>query len=192
MSLCHSPRRLAGALSLGAYRGVSKIISNKVHSASASAIERARRLRGDMTVSELRLWTRLRGEQIDGYRFRRQVPIGPYIVDFACPRLKLIVEVDGGQHAVGAERDGERTSWLESRGYRVLRFWNNDVLDELEGVVETIRSEIPSGSRTGRVVDAANRIGTVKDPLPNPPRKGGGRATGSSQPAPQKGAAIRG
>jgi very-short-patch-repair endonuclease len=71
--------------------------------------------------------------------FRRQVPIGPYVVDFACFAKRLLVELDGGQHAREADRDAVRTSWLESRGFRVLRFWNNDALANTEGVVETIR-----------------------------------------------------
>ena len=115
-----------------------------MHSAPGSGKERARRLRANMTDAELRLWHRLRGKQIEGHRFRRQVPIGPYIVDFVCIRAMLVIEVDGGQHAVEAHLDAERTAWLESRGYRVIRFWNNEVLQEMDGVLETIyRALIP-------------------------------------------------
>jgi very-short-patch-repair endonuclease len=90
----------------------------------------ARKLRLTPTDAEIRLWSRLRGKQLAGFRFRRQHPLGPYVVDFFCAEAKLIVEVDGGQHA----DDGEaRTRWLEARGYRVIRFWNNDVLANTEG-----------------------------------------------------------
>src|SRR5437762_5339600 len=78
-----------------------------------------------------------RRKQLDGLRFRRQVPLGPYIVDFLCARQRLIIEVDGGQHA-GATVDRTRTAWLDGRGFRILRFWNNDVLGNLDGVIEAI------------------------------------------------------
>src|SRR5581483_1370190 len=94
---------------------------------------RARQLRKSMTDAERRLWSKLRGQQLAGLKFRRQAPIGPYIVDFVCLERKLVVEVDGGQHA----RDGtddRRTAWLEREGYRVIRFWNNDILRNTEGV----------------------------------------------------------
>ena len=92
-----------------------------------------------MTDAELRLWVRLRGEQLKGFRFRRQVPMGPYVVDFACLKARLVVEVDGGQHQTAVDQDEQRSAWLRLRGYQVLRFWNNDVLQETEGVMERIR-----------------------------------------------------
>jgi very-short-patch-repair endonuclease len=95
----------------------------------------ARRLRLTPTDAEIRLWSRLRRKQLEGFRFRRQHPLGPYVVDFFCAAAKLIVEVDGGQHA---EDEEARTNWLEARGYRVIRFWNNDVLANTEGVLSTI------------------------------------------------------
>ena len=137
--------------------GVIKIALIKMHSASPSDIDRARRLRANMTDAELALWLRLRGEQIDGYRFRRQVPIGPYIVDFVCRKASLVIEVDGGQHASGGERDSERTAWLESRGYRVVRFWNTDILQEPDGVLAIIRGTLNAPSPDGAV--AANGTG---------------------------------
>jgi primosomal protein N' (replication factor Y) len=97
----------------------------------------ARRLRRDSTDAELRLWLPLRDRRLAGYRFRRQHPIGDFIVDFACTRHRLIVEADGGQHADN-EVDKRRTKALEDKGWRVIRFWNNDVLANTEGVVETI------------------------------------------------------
>ena len=95
----------------------------------------ARRLRKNRTDAERALWARLRRKQLDGLRFRQQVPLGPYIVDFLCPGQMLVVEVDGGQHV---DDGAERTAWLEARGFRVLRFWNNDVLQNPDGVIETI------------------------------------------------------
>ena len=82
--------------------------------------------------------TRLRRKQLDGLRFRQQAPLGPYVVDFLCPARMLVIEVDGGQHA-GADPDRERTGWLEGRGFRLMRFWNNDVLQNPDGVIEAIR-----------------------------------------------------
>ena len=102
-------------------------------------VQRARRLRAAMTNAEQRLWMRLRGEQMKGFRFRRQVPIGPYVLDFACLKARLVIEVDGGQHAGAIEQDKQRTAWLAAQGFRVLRFWNNDVLRETDGVMERIR-----------------------------------------------------
>jgi very-short-patch-repair endonuclease len=101
------------------------------------ALAQAKALRGNMTDAERRLWYRLRAHRFDGHKFKRQVPIGPYIVDFACLGRKLVVEVDGGQHADNS-RDVVRDSYLASEGFRVLRFWNNDVLRNTDGVLETI------------------------------------------------------
>ena len=97
-------------------------------------------MRKTMTEAELRLWTGLRGRALEGLKFRRQVPIGPFIVDFFCPAHRLIVEIDGGQHFEdeGIEADARRTAWLQALGYCVLRFTNPDVLTNLEGVCQTI------------------------------------------------------
>ncbi len=94
-----------------------------------------------MTEAEKKLWSRLRNHQLEHQHFRRQYPIGPYVADFCCRLARLIVEVDGGQHADSAE-DERRTAFLLGQGYRVLRFWNNDVLTNIEGVVETIRKNL--------------------------------------------------
>src|SRR5688500_9506610 len=104
---------------------------------------RARKLRNDPTDAEKRLWTYLRARRTSASHFRRQVPIGAYVVDFCCHGEKLIIEVDGGQHGLANEalRDSQRTKWLESRGYRVLRFWNNEILQNFDGVAETIENE---------------------------------------------------
>ena len=93
-------------------------------------IDRARELRRDTTDAETALWRRLRDRGLDGEKFVRQEPIGPYIADFVCRRKKLIIEIDGGQHSDQAERDEARTKHLEALGYRVIRFWNNEVLSE--------------------------------------------------------------
>ncbi len=98
----------------------------------------AGRLRKDRTDAERKLWAALRRKQLNGARFRQQVPLGSYVVDFLCPAARLIVEVDGSQHAAEAAADSARSKWLEERGYRVIRFWNNDVSKRLDGVLEAI------------------------------------------------------
>jgi very-short-patch-repair endonuclease len=101
----------------------------------------ARRLRVDQTDAETVLWNRLRNRQIDGHKFVRQEPIGGYVCDFVCREKLLIIEVDGGQHSESAA-DEIRDRRLAEDGYRVLRFWNNDVLGNLEGVLMTIQMEV--------------------------------------------------
>jgi len=101
----------------------------------------ARRLRKNPTDAETHLWSRLRRKQLDGHRFRRQVPLGPYVADFVCFEARLIVEADGGQHAERAA-DKTRTAWLGAQGFKVLRLWNNDVLGNTDGVVAAIRSAL--------------------------------------------------
>ena len=97
----------------------------------------AKTLRANMTDAEQRLWYRLRAHRLEGIKFKRQVPIGRYVADFACMERKLLVEVDGGQH-VDSVSDTERTKWLEHRGFRILRFWNNEVLNETDAVLGVI------------------------------------------------------
>jgi len=101
----------------------------------------SRNLRKNQTEAENLLWRHLRGKQLEGLRFRRQHPIGRYIADFVCLDKRLVLELDGGQHGMDQEKikDDVREQWLKKEGYRVLRFWNNDVLANLEGVMETIR-----------------------------------------------------
>ncbi len=100
---------------------------------------RARRLRRAMTDAESKLWFALRRDQLQGLSFRRQHPVGPYTLDFYCPALRLAIELDGGQHAEQTrEADRKRTLWLAEKGIVVLRFWNNDVLQNLEGVWDEI------------------------------------------------------
>jgi very-short-patch-repair endonuclease len=111
----------------------------------------AKLMRADATAAERILWSVLRGKQLAALRFRRQQPIGPYIVDFFCPSVKLIVELDGGQHGADkiAAYDEERTRFLEFKGYRVLRFWNIEVIKNRNSVAEAIY-----------------RAGTAPDPSP--------------------------
>jgi very-short-patch-repair endonuclease len=124
---------------------------------------RARRLRANLTDAEQKLWRALRRNQIGNFNFRRQHPLGPYTLDFYCPQLLLGIEVDGGQHNEKLRRtsDNRRTSWLESKGISVIRFWNNEVLQNLDGVLSEIN----------RVVVPRSEV----TPSPTLPLSGGGR-----------------
>ena len=104
-----------------------------------STTKKARELRQTSTDAERLLWRRIRSKQLEGLKFRRQQPIGNYIVDFVSFDRRVIVEVDGSQHSVRKVEDDQRTQWLEDRGFKVLRFWNNDVLRNVEGVLQVIR-----------------------------------------------------
>ena len=106
-------------------------------------LRNAKAMRHVATDAEKKLWRLLRSRQLDSVKFRRQVPIGDYIVDFVCHERRLIVEADGGQHAENA-RDTARDRWLSDSGYRVLRFWNNDLLRNSTGVLEAILTELSS------------------------------------------------
>jgi len=103
-------------------------------------VPRARRLRRDMTDAERKLWWHLRRLPIEHSHFRRQATIGPYFADFACHERRLIIEVDGAQHnePENVARDAERSAYLRSQDYRILRFWNNDVLKNIDSVMEAI------------------------------------------------------
>ena len=108
----------------------------------------ARRLRMNTTDAEAKLWRQLRYFETRGTHFRRQVPIGDYIVDFACMAAHVVIEIDGSQHGerAGLLRDAERTRWLEAQGYRILRFWNNEISENLAGVLDVIHAAL-YGSR---------------------------------------------
>ena len=101
----------------------------------------ARRLRRDMTEAEKRLWRGVQELEVP-VRFRRQHPIGMSVVDFAFPTAKLAIELDGGQHAIQGDQDDARTMEIAARGYRVIRFWNSEVMENLAGVLEVIRREL--------------------------------------------------
>jgi very-short-patch-repair endonuclease len=124
---------------------------------SSNQRSRAQTMRGAPTDAELRLWRLLRDCRLSGIEFRRQVPVGPYIVDFLCVGAKLIVEADGFQHAE-SPRDKARDAYLESQGWKVLRFWNNEVVQNREGVLETIfahaqeRQGKPSSGLSGHLL----------------------------------------
>ncbi len=113
-------------------------------------------LRKRLTDAEKALWRHLRAKQLEGFKFRRQEPIGKYIVDFVCYERGIIIEIDGGQHSVEKEKDNERDGWFEGQGFKVLRFWNNEVLNNTQGVLEVIRDYClshppqPLPSREGR------------------------------------------
>jgi adenine-specific DNA-methyltransferase len=98
---------------------------------------RARQMRHEPTTAELKFWYAVRDRRLEGLKFRRQVPIGPYIVDFLCAEHRLIVEIDGGQHNENP-RDQARDATLSAHGYRILRFWNVDVMENMDGVVEIV------------------------------------------------------
>ena len=105
-------------------------------------INLARNLRRGQTDAENLLWAKLRFMRSNGIRFRRQHPVGHYIVDFICLEKRLIIELDGGQHAENKEKDSRRTKWLEDEGYCVVRFWDNEVLTNVEGVVFRIMENL--------------------------------------------------
>ena len=110
----------------------------------------ARRMRKAMTPAELKLWNEIRAHRLMGLSFRRQFPVGSYIVDFACPERMLVVELDGSQHGDDghAARDAARTRFLEECGWTVLRFWNDDVLRDIDGVCQHIVSSGAAGHQT--------------------------------------------
>ncbi|MBM4285441.1 MAG: endonuclease domain-containing protein [Deltaproteobacteria bacterium] len=110
-----------------------------------------------MTDAERRLWYHLRNRRLGGCKFRRQYPVGPYIVDFICLEKNLVIEVDGGQHAENEAQDTERSAYLNKMGYRVVRFWNNEVLQETEAVLQAIFDLI------------ANAKKNSPSPRPSPP-----------------------
>jgi very-short-patch-repair endonuclease len=98
-------------------------------------LNNARRMRHQPTEAEAKIWRLLKGRQLGSHKFRRQVPMGPYILDFICFETKLVIEIDGGQHA---GESSTRQDWLEGQDYRVLRFWNNEVMGNIEGVRRVI------------------------------------------------------
>jgi very-short-patch-repair endonuclease len=103
---------------------------------------RARKLRHNATDAERLMWARLGGRRLAGCKFRRQVPIGGYVADFVAVEAKLIVEIDGGQHSIRIEEERVRTEELERFGYRIVRFWNHDVLNNIEGGLEALVQEL--------------------------------------------------
>jgi len=127
-------------------------------------------MRSNPTDAEHRLWQILRAKRLDGWKFRRQPRMGPCTPDFACHEAKLVVEADGGQH--GCQRDARRDAWFRTQGYRVLRFWNNDIFNNEEGVVTVILTALEAS------VAASSRDGCSPSPQPLP-HKGGGAKGGA-------------
>ncbi len=105
---------------------------------SARTHQRAHELRREVSEGEAKLWSRLRGHRLSGIHFRRQHPVGKYIVDICAPREKLIIEVDGSQHLKNEDEDRDRTEYLEAKGYKVIRFWNHEVVNHIEDVIVEI------------------------------------------------------
>ena len=141
-------------------RGGGRIMSNPA---------KAQELRQHSTDAEQSLWKRLRNRQLAGYKFRRQVPIGKSIVDFVCFERKIAIEVDGGHHSEQARYDADRTTWLESQGFRVLRFWNHEVQTDVEAVQEALLIALLESSPS------------PNSPSPQPsPVKGEGEKSGCS------------
>jgi very-short-patch-repair endonuclease len=138
----------------------------------------ARRLRQRTTPAEVRLWKALDRLPITGTHFRRQVPIGPYVVDFACLSARLVVELDGGHHGEPEQsrRDAARTAWLRAEGYRVLRFWNDEVQSNLNGVLDTIYAELHGSLAAPPAIDSAS---LSSPPPPHP--------VASRRPSPSRG-----
>lgn len=114
----------------------------------------ARNLRKNSTEAEKMLWRHLSRRQLEGFKFRRQQPIERYIVDFVNFERKLVIEVDGGQHKLQKDKDKKRDSWFEQKGFKVLRFWNNEIFENLEGVLDVVRRNLlspsPNPSHRGR------------------------------------------
>ncbi len=128
----------------------------------SSSIEKARKLRKNMTDAETKLWQLIRKRQVLGFKFRKQAPIGPFIADLVCFEKKLIIEIDGGQHKDRKTYDEKRTQWLVSQGFEVIRFWNNDVLKDSENVLQAIFRRLALPGQP------------MNTPTPTLPHEGGG------------------
>jgi very-short-patch-repair endonuclease len=135
----------------------------------------ARRLRRNQTDAERVLWFRLRARRFGGWKFRRQFPIDRFVVDFFCADAHLIVELDGGQHAVRTKNDERRTKILEAMGYLVLRFWNNDVIKNIDGVLEEINATLEGGTSEAtqpNPLPCRENESSRHSDLPTSPRRG--------------------
>jgi very-short-patch-repair endonuclease len=130
----------------------------------------ARALRRRMTDAERKLWRLLRSGRFEEFKFRRQQPLGPYVADFVCFDRRLVIEIDGGEHFRRAKADAIRTKWMEAKGYRVIRFWNSQVLGKVEAVLEEMARSLNSGRHPS--------------PLKERERKKGQAANGREHPSP--------
>jgi len=106
----------------------------------------AKGLRKRSTEAEITIWQKIRSKQLNGHKFKRQQPIGNYIVDFVCFDRKLIIEIDGGQHAIEKEKDQQRELWLQSEGFAILRFWNTEIFENIDGVLASIMEKLNTPS----------------------------------------------
>ena len=141
--------------------------------ARTGAVQRARQLRRDSTDAEKRLWRALRSK-LPRYKWRRQMPVGPYFADFACFAEKLIIELDGGQHAAAVGYDEARSRFIRSQGFRIFRFWNNDVLSNTDAVLETIAQTLSPREREGaaKTKDGADSSSAADSSSPSQPSAG--------------------
>lgn len=130
------------------------------------ATTRSRALRRNQTDAEARLWYHLRDRQLAGCKFRRQVPLGPYFADFVCLERRLIIEVDGGQHAERMNEDAQRSAYLNEQGYTVLRFWNDQVLRETEAVLEEVLRHLRWGGLNRNSCSLPLKLAPHPSPLP--------------------------
>jgi very-short-patch-repair endonuclease len=122
-------------------------------------LNRARELRRFSTDAEKQLWRALRARRLAGAKFRRQVWLGDYIADFYCSEARLVVEADGGQHDERHDYDAQRDAWLRQEGFRVVRFWNNDILDNLDGVLASIAKALTLPPSCGRRAPPSPQVG---------------------------------
>ena len=144
-------------------------------------LERARRLRREMTPQERLLWGQLRDRRLVGAKFRKQMWLAGYIADFACPDARLVVEADGSQHADDGEYDARRSAAFYALGWRTLRFWNNEIEENLDGVLTVIANALPSPSRPASPPAFSSPLqGEGRPPLINP-----SPCRGEGQPGPQ-------
>ncbi len=166
---------------------------------SYKTLTRAQSLRRDMTDAEIKLWSILRSGQLDGAKFRRQQPIGPFIVDFVCQQHRLIIEADGSQHC-DSESDAKRDAFLRAKGYRVMRFWNSDILGSIDAVGEEILRALsgphpPTAARRAPPSPSGGEgfgSSLPRSPTPLPPgARGAMDAAVSSTPSPSPGEGLR-
>jgi very-short-patch-repair endonuclease len=129
-----------GVLALSGGRGLAE--GKLIQESAMNLTNKARSLRKNQTDVEQLLWKHIRNRQLYNYKFRRQFPVEPYVADFACLELKLIIELDGGQPANRINHDNQRSLFLEQRGFKVIRFWNNDAIENTVGVLEAIHLAI--------------------------------------------------
>ncbi|MEO6013191.1 MAG: endonuclease domain-containing protein [Devosia sp.] len=148
------PSPLAGE---GARRADEGAATNRDVESSPRTMTFAKTLRRNQTDAEQRMWRLLRDRRLDGFKFRRQVPVGPYIADFLCFDARLIVELDGSQHA-DSRRDKVRDRWLMDDGYRVLRIWNNELSGNRSGVLESVWSALQASKTPSSVSAARSRL----------------------------------